>query len=186
MEGRPQLNPSDREQLQGFVLSLYILLSQLLSRRPSLFTDESLTLLRAAWNELVEEGRFENLLEAVTAGEYDRGLVDHGLYGRQLAMKVGIYESLAEPAREDETRALRRPVKRRKLLGAALKAANVVLGSAADVIPGGAVVKEFKDGTEAALDERLPFRRRIVTFLRRPKVEQPEEWPEPPELVGTA
>lgn len=172
MEGSVELAAEDREQLVEFVRSLRALLRRFLERSPALVSERSTRLLRAAWEELENERRFETLESEIANGEYDSNLIEHGLYDRQLAMKVGIYGFAAEAVREEEGKLVKFFKNRQGIMGAALKAANVVLGSVADAIPGGAVIKEFKDGAEAALDQRLSLRKRILASFRRPKIEE--------------
>jgi hypothetical protein len=175
VEGRVELEPEDRERLLGFVRSLQALLRQLVERRPALVSDRAARLLREAWEELESEERFERFEGAIASGEYDGQLVEHGLYRRQLDMKAGVYESGLEAVQEEEKKLFGFFKKRQGVWKAVLKAANVVLGSAADAIPGGAVVKEFKDGAEAALDQRLPFRKRIRGSFRPSRAVGPVE-----------
>jgi hypothetical protein len=182
MEGSVELAAEDREQLVKFVRSLRVLLRRFLWRSPALVSKDSAQLLQAAWEEIESEKRFEIMESEIANGEYDGSLVEHGLYRHQLAMKVGIYGFAAKAVREEEGRLFKFFKNRQGILKAALKAANVVLGSVADAIPGGAVIKEFKDGAEAALDQRLSLPKRLLASVRRPKVDKVVEEPPSPEI----
>ena len=172
MEADAGLTDRDRARLIEFSQALQGLLERFLSRAPALVSDESLRLLQAAWGELQREERFEAFEGAIGSAVYDRGLVEHGLYGEQLKMKVGLFESGIEEIARDESRLFRFFKNRKWIFRAALKAANVALGSAADVIPGGSVIKEFKDGVEAALDQQLSSRKRLRASFGRPRIEE--------------
>lgn len=169
MEGRVELEADDRELLVGFVRNLRALLRSFVVRRPALIPEDSALLLRSAWEELENENRFESLENHIRDGEYDGGLIEHGLYGRQLAMKVGVYDSTAEVVRERDGKFIGLFKKKRWIWKAAFKAADVALASAADAIPGGAVVREFKEGAEAALDQEVPLGKRIRASVGRPQ-----------------
>jgi glutathione S-transferase len=184
MEAGAGLADKDRTRLIDFAAMLRALLERFLARQPTLVSDQSLRLLRAAWKELQTEERFEGFIAAIGSGDYDRGLIEHGLYGNQLAMKVGLVEAAIEEVGADEAKFFRFFKKRKWIFRAALKAANVALGSAADAIPGGSIIKEFKDGVEAALDQQLPLRKRIRATFGRPRVKELAIESPPPETLG--
>lgn len=160
--------PEDRKRLVAFLWRLRDLLSFLVLTRQELISPDIARLLEEAWDELQREERFEQAVYQVEAGEWDRRLIDHGLYGAQLALKLGIFDRAGEGVSREEQRSFQGSKRRRGVFKWVLKAGNVVLGSLADVVPGGAAIREFKDAAETALDERLPWRQWITSsFLRR-------------------
>jgi len=153
----------------------------LVEREPSLVSPEMARLLARAWRELEQDGRFEEAERQLQLRDYDRNLIAHGLYGDQLNLKLRIFDRAEGEVQRDERRFFRTLKRRKGVLGWALKAGNVVLGSLADAIPGGAAIKEFKDAAEAALDERVPLRQRLRAGFRRVSRRPREvDEPEPP------
>ena len=155
--------PEDRKRLVAFLWRLRDLLELLVFARQELISPHVAGLLEEAWEELQREGRFEQAVNQVEEGEWDRRLIDHGLYGAQLALKLGIFDRAGEGVSREEEQRFQRSKRRRGIFKWALKAGNVVLGSLADAIPGGAAIREFKDAAETALDERLPWRQKIAS-----------------------
>jgi hypothetical protein len=129
--------------------------------------------LTAAWRELEDERRFEAAVEQIASGRFDFMLVEHGLHRNQLRLKLEPFWRREAAVAKDELRLLRRPKVRKRILQGALSAANVVFGSLAQSIPGGGVIKEFKDASEAALEEPTSLLSRLRA-VRRPRWEQGE------------
>lgn len=182
MEARTpyELAPEDRRRLVEFLWRLRDLLRFLVFARQKLVSPPVAELLKRAWYELEGEGRFEQAVEQVERGEWDRALIDHGLYGAQLELKLGVFDRADQGVADEEKRPIQRSKRRRGVFKWALKAGNVVLESLADSIPGGGAIKEFKHAAEAALDERLPWRQRIKSSLRlrgrrRKEIEMPPD-----------
>ena len=162
-----ELAPEDRKRLVAFLWRLRDLLGFLVLARRDLISPPIARLLEEAWEELERERRLEQVVYQVEAGEWDRELINHGLYGAQLALKLGIFDRAGEEVSREEKRRFQRSKRRRGIFKWALKAGNVVLGSLADAVPGGAVIREFKEAAETALDERLPWRQRITSSVLR-------------------
>ena len=181
MEASTRISEDERARLIQFLRDLRILLVRLLAREPALLSPRTLRLLEAAWQEIEREGRFYEAIKWIENGEYDRYLVDHGLYGEQLKLKVGVFEFADQAVQEDEGRLFRFFKRRKGLMAWALKAGNVVLGSLASVIPGSGAIQEFKDAAEAALDENVGIRQRISSSFNRWRGREVEEAREPPE-----
>jgi hypothetical protein len=127
-----------------------------------LFRPELRPLVAAAWDELVAEGRFEDMERGIDSGNYDRALIEHGLRGAQLELKVATFERSLETMQEDEGKRFFSPSRLRQSVPGALKAANVTVDSVAAFLPPVAAVKEFKSAAEAAIAKRA----RIKDFFR--------------------
>jgi hypothetical protein len=152
----------DREILKSFLRSLRQLLERLSRDPEGLFHPELRPLVAAAWNELAAEERFEQAERGIDSGVYDLPLVEHGLRGSQLELKVETFERLLEAMREDERKRFFRRGRLRRSVPAVLQAANVTLDSVAAFVPPVAAAKEFKSAVEAAVVHRA----RIGDFLR--------------------
>jgi hypothetical protein len=103
----------------------------------------------SAWRDLRERGALDSVLDELTNDEMDRQLERAGLAGVQLDFKLtGWFGALREWREARTTAALKR----------AFRWANVVLGSLGKVVAGLGldVFKEFKESTEAMLDEAVP------------------------------
>jgi hypothetical protein len=171
----------DREVLKRFLLRLRVLLERLAQDPNDLFEPELQPLISAAWEELVAEGRFEDLDRAIDGGEYEQGMIEHGLRGAQLEFKVATFDRSLGTMLEDEQRRFRTQAKLRQSVPGALQAANVTLDSVAAFIPPAAAVKEFKNAAEAAIAKRTlikDFFRGLNPFRRK--------GPEPAELRSPA
>lgn len=177
VEASTGISDEDRRRLIRFLADLHRLLERLLSHRPPLLSPQTLALLEAAWEELEQEGRFEEARKWIEIGEFDGRLEEHGLHRAQLDLKVGVFELADEAVATDERKRFRWSKGRKRLMAWALKAGNVILGSLADV----GAIQEFKDAAEAALDHRVSARQRIASFLGRGSstAGQVEEPPEP-------
>jgi hypothetical protein len=173
VETGTRLAEPDRVELVEFVVGLQRLLERLVYRRPLLMPPEVAELLTEAWQELEAQGRFDTAVEQIRSGEFDLALIEHGLFGDQLRLKLGLSRRRATAVAEEELRPLRRPKLRKRILLGALGAANVVFGSLAQSIPGGGVIKEFKDASEAALGEPTSWVSKLRA-LRRPRIQIPE------------
>ena len=153
----------DREALKGFFRSLRELLEHLTQDPHKLLRSELRPLVAEAWEELVAEGRFEEIERLIDSGEYEQDLVDHGLRGAQLALKVATYESALETMQADERSRFFSKKRLKGSMPGALKAANVTVDSVAAFIPPVAGVKELKSAVEAAVAHRA----RIGEAIRR-------------------
>lgn len=89
---RYEIAPEDRKRLVAFLWRLRDLLELLVFARQELISPHVAGFLEEAWEELQREGRFEQAVNQVEEGEWDRRLIDHGLYGAQLALKLGIFD----------------------------------------------------------------------------------------------
>jgi hypothetical protein len=178
VEANAGISDVDRAQLVKFLNDLHYLLERLLDREPALLSPRTGRLLQAAWRELEEEGRFVGAIRLIEAGEFDRALVDHGLYRDQLSFKQGVFEFADDAVKKDEGKWFRRFKIRKSFMSWALQAGNVVLGSLASAIPGAGAIQEFKDAAEAALDDRVSLRQRFFGSFKRseaPQVVAPDE-----------
>lgn len=148
----------DRDRLVEFLDEVRSLLKRLLGEE-DLFRPGLTRALWLAFDDLERQRHFANAQDRLGSGELDGPLIDHGLTGAQLDLKLTLFESAQ---RELDTTGRRG---RRRAWGWLLRVTNVLLTSLANVIPPLGAVKEFKDATEAALDPRGTFRKRL--FGRR-------------------
>jgi hypothetical protein len=153
----------DRETLKGFFRSLRELLEHLTQDPHGLLRPELRPLVAEAGEELVAEGRFEEIERLIDSGEYEQDLIDHGLRGAQLAVKVATYESALETMQGDEQSRVFSKKRLRQSMPGVLTAANVPVDSVAAFIPPVAGVKELKSVVEAAVAHRA----RIGEAIRR-------------------
>jgi hypothetical protein len=174
VEGQRQLEQSDRDLLLKIVRELRKLLWRLIERRPDLLSDRAAELLREAWDEIEKEGRFQAFEAEIASRNYDDKLIDHGLSGRQLAMKAGLSFAGVEAVDKEEGRPVAFLKNRRAVWKFALEAADIALESAASVVPGGGVITEVKQGAEVALEEGLPVVKRLLGSFRRPQSTKPQ------------
>lgn len=148
----------DREVLKRFLLRLRALLEHLAQDPNELFRPELRPLVSTAWIELVAEGRFEDLDRAIDGGEYEQGMIEHGLRGAQLEFKVATFDRSLETMVEDEQKRFFTRARLRQSVPGALQAANVTLDSVAAFVPPAAAVKEFKNAAEAAIAKRTQIK----------------------------
>lgn len=146
----------DRERISAFFRRLHDLLERLIGEQPALFSPEVRELLDDAWRELDSEGRFEQVqryLESEDA-DLDRGLAEHGLTRAQLRLKTVTTDRAFDAVEVAERKRFGRTRRLLSVVPWALKTADVALDSIAKVIPPAGAIKELKDATEAAIDER--------------------------------
>ncbi len=163
------LPTDDREALKDFLVRLRALLDYLADDPEGLFRPELRPLVAAAWKEVVETRRFEELESAIDSGEYDQKMVEHGLHGAQLEFKIATFDSYLGDVREAGAKQFFRGVRLREAVPDALQAGNVIVDSVAAFVPPVGLIKEFKMGVEAAVAKRafigdvvrrlLPWRR---------------------------
>lgn len=178
MEGSA-IPPDDREALKRFFERLRVLLDHLARDPDDLFRPELRPLMEAAWEELVAEGRFEDLERAIESGEYDQGILDHGLRGAQLKFKVATFDSSLEDVQKAERKRFFTRKNLRKAVPGALQSANVIVDSVAAFVPPAGLVKEFKMAAEAAITKGARIKDAVVGLIPRRKKRR-----EAAELVG--
>jgi hypothetical protein len=101
----------------------------------------------AGWEELNQRPLLEVISAELDAPDAILRLGDAGLLGAQLTAKLAPFRRWwAEWRSARSLESLQR----------ALKRANVILGSLASVLPGVEALKEFKETTEAMVDEAVP------------------------------
>lgn len=161
------IGDDDRETLVGFVQEFHEVLTVLIERNPTLFANRTVALLAAALIEVERESRFPELEEGIRNRDFDRQLAAHGLYDRQLVLKIAIFEASVERVESLERRPFVTHKKRRRVWQVLLKAADVVLDSIADSIPGSGAIKELKESAEVALDEPVSLPNRVSAWVRR-------------------
>jgi hypothetical protein len=157
----------DRETLKRFLKSLRALLERLAQDPKELFRPELRRLVAVAWAELDAEGRFEEAEHRIDSGEYEQGLIDHGLRGAQLELKVATYEQSLQEMEADEERLFFSRAHMRKSVPKVLKTANVPLDSAAAFLPPLAAVPEFKSAAEAAIAKRASIKKFFQRLLKK-------------------
>jgi hypothetical protein len=181
VEPPPLVSEPDRELLLQYLDSLHDLLDHL-ARQPRLTSPETAALLARAWEEIEREERFGTVRSMIESRDFDGGLIDHGLYGQQLAFKVFAFEHARDRLEQAEHARFRRKKQVKGVAGWVLKVADVALDSIAGVFPPAGAIQEFKNGAEAALDEpSVSFMtkagRKIARLLRGPR-DEPEPEPE--------
>jgi hypothetical protein len=146
---------TDRSALRLFLADLGDLLGEcveLIATMPRpRATAELVSTHAAAWRDLRDRGALDSVLDELANAEIERQLAGAGLAGAQLAFKLtGWFSALREWREARTADALKR----------AFRWANVVLGSLGKVVAGLGldVFKEFKESTEAMLDEAVPPR----------------------------
>jgi hypothetical protein len=154
------LSDGERRLLRQFVESLESLLFRLLqTRRRPLLPTEVRALAEDAFGELKGRQAFETVKEAIDSGRYDTPLIEHGLGGAELRLKMALYESAVREyeKREGGVRGWFRR-KTRRFAERALEFADVILGTIASALPGApgvaaGSVQELKQALEATLGE---------------------------------
>jgi len=144
----------DRETLKRFLVQVRTLLERVAADPHDLFKAELRPLVAAAWAELVAEQRFESLARAIDSGEYEQGMIEHGLGGAQLEFKVATFDQSLAAVRADERKRFFTKRRLRRSVPAALEAADVTADSVAAVFPPAAAVTEFKKAAQAAIAKR--------------------------------
>lgn len=144
---------TDSAALRLFIIDVTALLGdsvELTRAMPaSRLSDDLAVLHSAAWNDLKERGVVDSIFDELERPDTGRRLEGAGLTGVHLGFKLtGWFEALTEWREARTVDALRR----------AFRWANVVLGSLGKVVAdlGLDIFKEFKDSTEAVLDEAIP------------------------------
>ncbi len=176
-----QLDEAARTRLIDLLALVRRLLDRLL--RPDhdgwLLSHENYQLLSRAHEELIRERRFEDVEELINSPNLGPALTEQGLTGSKLAFEVAIAESTAAEAERIDDRRLAGRKKVGRLLGLALKAATVALGSLGKIVPPAGIIQEVKDGAEVAVEAGAPYRQRIFAKVRR-VVRWPGKRSEPP------
>jgi hypothetical protein len=164
----------DREALKDFLVRLRALLDYLAQDPEGLFRPELRPLVAAAWKEVVAEGRFEDLERAIDSGEYDQGIVEHGLRGTQLEFKIATFDSYLGDVQEAGGKRFFTGARLRKAVPGALQGANVIVDSVAAFIPPVGLIKEFKMGVEAAIAKRAFIKDFVRGLIPRRKAHREE------------
>jgi hypothetical protein len=144
----------DRKALKDFLVRLRALLDYLADDPEGLFRPELRPLVSAAWKEVVETRRFEELESAIESGEYDQNMVEHGLQGAQLEFKIATFDSYLGDVQVARAKRFFNGVRLRQAVPEALQGANVIVDSVAAFVPPVGLIKEFKMGVEAAVAKR--------------------------------
>jgi hypothetical protein len=169
----------DREALKGFLVRLRALLDFLADDPAGLFRPELRPLVAAAWKEVVETRRFEELESAIDSGELDLNMVEHGLHGAQLEFKIATFDSYLRDVQVARAKRFFTSARLRQAVPNALQGANVIVDSVAAFVPPVGLIKEFKMGVEAAVSKRAFIGDMVRGLLPRRKA----RW-EVPDLVS--
>jgi hypothetical protein len=152
--GQDFLSDDDRKLLTRFLSTLRSLLRSIIERPGRYLPRDARELAPDALRQLEDRGAFETVERAIESREYDRFLIDHGLSGAELRLKIALYES----ARSDYEQRGRLGYGRRtrRLARRTLEFADVLLGSIAGALPGpsgvaAGAIQELKQAIEAAL-----------------------------------
>ena len=116
--------------------------------------------LRAAWDDVRPKFSLAiSSLQEPSASNITERLAEVGLTGPQLVFKLSIFRQAHDeltdhgmPAAEEKPKKMRWWERWVSLLKPTLKAANVILGSLAKVLPPVEAIKEFKEAVEAAVN----------------------------------
>lgn len=159
--------------LLEFLVALRRLLDRIVSQPQDLeIPPRTSSLLEEAWREV--QPLYDELEDALSSGDYEEELYRHGLTGAQLRIKLEPFQRalhLLDQAQDREPpgrrargvlRRMRRwiwravPARAREPLfwfRKVLEKADIVLGSLADIVPGGGAVTEFKEVVESLLGD---------------------------------
>lgn len=143
--------PHERESLrngpdvlQRFLRDLHRLLQDIVDDGERVLPPESRSELAAAWGDIQESRVIDTAVDELDGPRLEGPLRGVGLTGAQLDFKLNPFRRAYDQwSRQRALASLRR----------ALRWANVVLGSLSKVIVGLDALKEFKEGTETALEE---------------------------------
>jgi hypothetical protein len=133
-----------RQDLRGFLKELEELLGEV-DRHPEWFPEELVEPLRTARADIGSDFTRAHDELSDSAEHLDGDLSGAGLTGPQLDLKLTGFRRIRERFRSFGTRSLFRR---------ALRWADVILGSLAGVVGAAEPIKEFKEGVEAAIEDR--------------------------------
>jgi hypothetical protein len=152
---------NDREALKRFFSLLRVLLQVLVEDPHGLFPTRLRPTAETAWEELVAEGKFEALDDAIDSGRYDDAIAEHGLQVAQLAFKMAAFDRALDVMEADSQRRLFRVQRLRESAPEALETADVPLDSMAAFFPSAGAIGEFKKVTQAVIARRARITMRI-------------------------
>jgi hypothetical protein len=138
--------PTDRQALQEFLRQLRALIEDVMHESGRLIPEDMQDEIADAWRDLQERGYVDRAIEDLADPRIDERLGDAGLVGAQLRFKLEPFRRAYATWRDRRAiSALRR----------AFRWADVILGSLSRLLVQLDAFKEFKEGTEALLDQSL-------------------------------